>query len=226
MNTQQRYGSATLRRVQQFLDSHADVVGTINQSTVRRELDAAYADAIAMVNEQGSRTRTGRGERSHQVALERSLKRLHLTPIVTFARASLRGVPNFSALTPNVQPLAGDPLVKAANALITAAEPYSATFIEGHFPGDFIAQARLAVNALQTSMETRSHDTVRRIGATKQINESVKRGRLAIAKLDALLARILVSNPRLEVEWRTAKRLPSRSGAVTESVAAPEVKAA
>jgi hypothetical protein len=40
MNTQQRYSSATLRRVQQFLDSHADVVGPINQSAVRQELDA------------------------------------------------------------------------------------------------------------------------------------------------------------------------------------------
>jgi hypothetical protein len=226
MNTQQRYTSATLRRVQQFLDSHADVVGSINQSTVRQELDDAYADTIALVNEQGTRTRTGWGERSNQQSLERSLKRLHLTPIVKFARASLHGVPNFSALTPNIWPLRGDRLVKSANALISAAEPYSAVYIAGHFPGDFIAEARQAVNAVQTSVEARSQETVMRIGATRQIDGSVRRGRSAILKLDAVLARVLDSNPRLEVEWRTAKRIQSRPGPVAESAAAPEVKEA
>jgi hypothetical protein len=230
MNTKQRYGSATLRRVQQFLDSHADVVGPINQSAMRQELDAAYADTIALVNEQGTRTRAGRGERSNQETLERSLKRLHLTPIVKFARASLRGVPNFSALTPNVKRLGGDQLVKAANALISAAEPYMAVFIAGHFPEDFNSQARLATSALQTSMEARSNETVKRVGATKQINEALKRGRSAIVKLDAVLTRTLDSNPRLAVEWQTAKRIQSRPGpVVTPTVtptSAPEVKAA
>jgi hypothetical protein len=230
MNTKQRYGSATLRRVQQFLDSHADVVGSINQSVARQELDAAYADTIALVNEQGTRTRTGRGERSNQATLERSLKRLHLTPIVKFARASLRGVPNFSALTPNVRPLSGDRLVKAANALIAAAEPYAAAFIAGHFPEDFNSQARQATSALQTSIEARSNEVVKRVGATRQIEETVKRGRAAIVKLDAVLARILDSDPRLAVEWQTAKRIQSRPGPVVTPPAttttAPEVKAA
>ena len=230
MNTQQRYSSATLRRVQQFLDSHADVVGSINQSAMRQELDAAYADTIAMVNEQGTRMRAGRGERSNQLSIERSLRRLHLTPIVKFARAGLRGVPNFGALTPNVQRLDGDGLVKAANALLTAAEPYAAAFTEAHFPEDFIAQARLATNALQTSMEVRSHEVVRRVGATKQINESVKRGRSAIAKLDAALSRLRIGNPRLETEWQAAKRIRSQAhSVVTPTVTpttTPEVKAA
>jgi hypothetical protein len=216
MNTQQRYSSATLRRVQQFLDSHADVVGSINQSAMRQELDAAYADTIAMVNEQGTRMRAGRGERSN----------LHLTPIVKFARAGLRGVPNFGALTPNVQRLDGDGLVKAANALLTAAEPYAAAFTEAHFPEDFIAQARLATNALQTSMEVRSHEVVRRVGATKQINESVKRGRSAIAKLDAALSRLRIGNPRLEAEWQAAKRIRSQAHSVVTPTTTPEVKAA
>jgi hypothetical protein len=173
MNTQQRYSSATLRRVQQFLDSHADVVGPINQSAVRQELDAAYADTIATVNEQGTRTRVARGERANQRSLEQSLKRLHLTPIVKFARAGLRGVPNFGALTPNVQNLQGDGLVKAANALLTAAAPYAATFIEGHFPENFIGEAHQATNALQTSIEvSRIRPARRRDEADRRIAEA------------------------------------------------------
>jgi hypothetical protein len=226
MNKQQRYNSATLRRVQQFLDSHADVVGPINQSVMRQELDAAYADTIATVNEQGTRTRAGRGERANQRSLEQSLKRLHLTPIVKFARAGLRGVPNFGALTPNVQHLSGDGLVKAANALLTAAAPYAATFIEGHFPENFIAQAHEATNALQTSIEVRSHEFVQRVGATKQIDESVKRGRSAIAKLDAALSRILIGDPRLATEWQAAKRIRSQAHSVVTATTTPEVKAA
>ena len=212
MNTKQRYSSATLRRVQQFLDTNADALGGINQSALRAELDAALAESEGMSSEQGTRVRATRGESNNQRQLEKALKKEHVTPMVKVARAQLKGVPNFAALTPSVQKLRGDRLVKAATALATAAEPYAMQFEMAHFPANFLTELRDATVALKTSLDTRSQHNVSFAGATRQMKQSIAHGHKAVATLDAALTRTLLANPRLESEWKAAKRIANKPG--------------
>ncbi len=212
MEKKQRFRGATLKRVQQFLDSHAGVVGAINQSKGRQMLDAALAESEASAIEQGTRVRSTRGERANQASLERGLRRLHLTPVSKVARAQLRDVPNFAALTPNVAQLKGEPLVRAAYAMATAAEQYQAQFVEAGRPSDFVYRIRVATDALNQSLAARAEHVRSRKGATKQVQTTLDRGRQAVALLDAALSEILFKDARLAAEWRAAKRIGISTG--------------
>ena len=134
MRQDQLYLAESLQRVQQFLDAHASVVGAVNSTKARRQLDAAVAQHGDNVVEQDTRSREARGETNRRRQLERELRFGHMGPITEFARAQLAGVPNFEALTPSANDLQGARLVTAARSMASAAEPFAEHFVEAQFP--------------------------------------------------------------------------------------------
>src|SRR3954466_16213058 len=117
-----------LLRVQAFLDANASTVGPIGTSGARKELDDAIGAVTGHTTVQGTAERTMAGQKSHERALEISIRNEHVRPIATFARARLRGSPNIAALSRTVDNLGGAKLVHAARSMATAAAPYAATF--------------------------------------------------------------------------------------------------
>ena len=89
MNKVQEATSDSLRRVQQFLDDRAKVVGAVNTTVARRQLDAAADGVEEARKRQGVLNRKLRGEASRQRALERELRTYHVVPIAKYARASV-----------------------------------------------------------------------------------------------------------------------------------------
>jgi hypothetical protein len=206
----------SLRQVQQFLTEHAITVPSAVASAAKKELDTAVAILDRAATEQGGLTRTVRGEVQRRGQLERTLLRKYLTPLAKFARASLRGAPEFAALTPPSRALRTERLVRTAQAMAVAAEKHVDQLKEGEFPSDFLDQLRSAATAVQRSFDTGATGLVRRTGVTREIREALARGRRAVAALDAVVGHTIVGNEALEREWRAAKRVRRRATVATE----------
>jgi hypothetical protein len=219
MDTQQRYGAQSLERAQQFFDVHADVLGVVNGTELRRQLDAAVAELRRAVTEQDTCARDKVGERHNQEALESVLVKSHLSPIAKFARAELAVVPNFRALTPSTRNVTGDRLVNVARSVGGAAAPWADQFVAGHFPADFLAQLAAATDAVKASMEVRSGKNLQRVNATQRVATAVKSGRKIVARLDARVTKLIAGNAGLLEEWRVARRVVLKPGVVKATAA-------
>ena len=210
----------SLRQVQQFLTEHADAVPSAVASAAKQALDTAVAALDQAATEQGSLTRTVRGEVHRREQLERTLLRKHMTPLAKFARASLRGAPEFAALTPSARALARERLVRTAQAMAVAADQQVDRLREAAFPVDFLDQLRWTAAAVQQSFDAGIAGRVRRTGVTREIREVLASGRRAVATLDALISHTILGNEALEREWRAAKRVRKTGKGAAEQASA------
>lgn len=137
MRTTQIHLVQSFRRVQVFHDGHADVVGTVDTNEARKQLDAAVSQIDAAVDAQGTRTRETRAEVNKRRQLERELIGKYMTPLATFARSKLVGVPDFGALTPSANDLRTERLMQSARAMAKAAAPL-AVKIAPYFSSGFL----------------------------------------------------------------------------------------
>src|SRR5947209_4685335 len=87
------------------------------------------------------------GQINRQRALVLGLRAGHMQPIAWFARAKLRGVPDFAALVNFCANLQPKPLVRAARAMATAADPHHEVLTRAGFPADTVAQLRGVASA-------------------------------------------------------------------------------
>lgn len=220
MQRGQYHVGQSLRQVQQFLAEHATTVPSAVASAAKQELDTAVAALDQAATEQGRLTRAVRGEVERREWLERTLLRKYVTPLAKFARASLRGVPEFAALTPAASAFERERLVRTAQAMAVAADPHVDRLRAAAFPADFLDQLRAAAAAVQRSFDAGLAGRVRRTGVTKEIREVLASGRRAVATLDALVGHTILGNEALEREWRSAKRVRRNGTAGAESTSA------
>ena len=220
MQKEQFHVGQSLRQVQQFLTEHADAVPSAVASSAKQELDTAVAAQDQAAIEQGSLTRGVRGEVQRRLQLERILLRKYVTPLAKFARASLRGVPEFAALTPSSRALFRERLVRTAQAMAAAADQHADRLREAEFPADFLEQLRAAAMEVQHSFDAGIAGRVRRTGVTKEIRTALADGRRKVATLDALMGHAILGNESLEREWRAAKRVRKTGTAARESASA------
>jgi hypothetical protein len=214
----------SLRQVQQFLTVHAGAVPSAVASAAKRVLDAAVAELDRAATEQGGLARAVRGEVQRRRELERTLYRKFVMPLAKFARASLRGAPEFASLTPPASALERERLVVTAQSMAVAAENHVDALRAAEFPADFLEQLRAAAAAVQRSFDAGRSGRVRRTGVTKEIRSVLANGRRAVAALDAVVMHTIAGDDALEAEWRSAKRLRRRGTTAEEQ--APEVAGA
>ena len=88
----------TLQRVQRFMDTSADALGTLNTSGYRRILDDVVTTLSSHAVNQAASKRVGSGETAKQRVLRNALKLNHMRPIAAVAAAQLKQVPEFVAL--------------------------------------------------------------------------------------------------------------------------------
>ncbi|HVT38387.1 MAG TPA: hypothetical protein VHE78_05060 [Gemmatimonadaceae bacterium] len=221
MNKRQQHLVDSLRRVQAFLDTHGDAVGPLKDTEARKQLDQTVGRAIAHALDQSTAERelAGTGNQAKQLAGD--LKTGHMTPVAQFARAKLRGVPNFKALAQVPHSLRGPSLVTAAHAMATAATPYVSHLLKAQFPTESVPQLASAANALGAALADRAAALSRHVIATAGVQEQLALGREAVAMLDPIVTRRLAGKKDLLAGWRSAKRVTQRSPSGT--VLAPPV---
>ena len=217
MNSLQERIYNTGRRIQAFLITNDAVLGTINKSGMRADLDA-IVDALGNSGGQQAAGRVNAiGETAKQRALRLALRLNHMQPIASVARAKLRTVPNFQAMTmpsPNTRIVS---LLAHAHGMAEAAQPYAQVFIDAGLSQDFIANLAAAADAVKTSIDTRAAARGQRSSATGTLKDLENRARLAFKALNDFVVPILsadAAHSGLLAEWRKARRVDSRGGPV------------
>lgn len=212
MNQKQQRKLDSLLRVRDFLDANADHVGALKDSEGRKQLDDAVNTLATHGSDQAATDLAMAGQISRQRALAIELRASHMQPIATFARAKLRGVPDFAALVKSGLDLQPKQLVRAARAMATAAAPQADALTRAGFPADTIAQLGAAASALENAITERANAKVRRVGSTKGIHEELLKGREAVAMLNAVVSKQFVGDKPFLAAWRAAYRVTSKPG--------------
>jgi len=212
MNQEQQRKADSLRRVQDFLGANADAVGALKDSEGSKQLNEAVD---ALVNHGGNQAATDlalAGQISRRRALQAELRASHMQPLATFARAKLRGAPDFAALVKSGKGLGPAQLVRAARAMATAAAPHLDALTRAGFPADTITQLAAAAAALENAITERANAKVRRVGSTKGIREELLKGREAVAMLHAVVSKQFVGDKTFLAAWRAAHRVTAKPG--------------
>ena len=209
----------SFERVQIFLDGHADIVGTLKDSEARKQLDDAVAQLTAQALNQGTANLLIAGQMSRRRQLVTELRAKHMYPIAKFARARLRGVPDFTALAQSGHNLEGNTLVRAARAMATAALPQLDKLTQARFPADVITQLGSAADAVSAAITERATTLVQRVGSTAGIRQQVARGKEAVGMLDPVVSRMIAANAELVAAWRSARRITAKPGGTGSAVA-------
>ncbi len=227
MRFNDQYRLDALRKVQAFLDERVGQIGTIKDSEGKQLLDAT----IAQFEKHGIDQSTSRleidGHGNVKQALEEELRKEHLLPIASFARAKLRGVPDYATLTRSTSRLRGPALVRAARAVGSTAKPYAEALVRAGFPEDTLAQLSAAADRLEQTIDGRANLKVRRVTATTGISEATKQGSEAVKMLSAVIERQFAKDKTFLAAWKSAKRVVAKPGfargSATASVASSTV---
>jgi hypothetical protein len=207
-----QYALNAFRQVQTFVDQNAAKLGNVNESEGRKLLDGVVSRIEAFGLEQSSAVLEMDGHSSRRKSLEFDLQFEHMKPIADYARAKLRGVPDYASLTRRTALLKGHALVSAARAMASAAQPYADALTRNAFPADALRQLVEAADKLEASIERRVNLKVRRVGATEGINEEAKRGKEAVKMLGAVIERQFAKDKTFLASWRVAKRVAVKPG--------------
>lgn len=206
----------TLTGVQGFLDTRADIFGSINASDERKDLDRIAASVRQKLTTQLARQRASRGATEGRKRLEHDLRTGNLMPLAEYARARLKGTvtsaEDYKALTPSSANLRGARLVQVARAMAKAAEGYTAALTAGHFPPDVLAQMNALADAVQAKLDQRAALDREMAGATAAISKGLADGRVIVRTIGAVVKRAAHKDPELLAEWRAAQRVKKKTG--------------
>lgn len=191
---------------------------------------ASYGKAKEALEGAVSQLRTYAGAQEHgrelSVAEQRRLDKLaarivtrHMRPIVTIAKSevNLESDPRVAeALRLPPTAIGITKFIAAATAMIETARKFESVFTANGRPDDFIAQFRGAVDELAEAQAGRALVVNTKIGATAGLRAQLRRGRLAVARLDALVRIAFEENEVVLSQWRAAKRVQALPGAPSD----------
>jgi hypothetical protein len=140
-----------------------------------------------------------------------------MRPIVTTARAHIEPgadvrVP-VALRMPNV-PLSATRMLAACDGMIEAARQFEAVLVAEGLPVDFLAQFADARDALARGMERRATHVGTHIAARAGLKVQLRRGRLAVDRLDAIVRASFRGDEMTLAVWRGTKRVHQRPGGV------------
>ena len=210
-----------LHRVLDFLNTRIDILRMLWDSVARKQVEQAVAGIRDHITAQVSADLVLAGQNSRQTALAKELVRKHMAPIARFARAKLRGLPDFSTLRKSGNPARPKALVDHAFAMVKASAPYADAMTAAGFPPDSITQLTAAAEALEQATIKRNNTRVGRVQSTTNIRTMLDIGREGVITLDAVISKQFESDQAILDAWASASRIDAKPGAVRKSVAAP-----
>ena len=196
-----------LRRVQQFLDTHAALLDAVNATLARKELDQLVAEIGANESTQAISTLSARSQTAIQAVLRRNLVIHHMRPVARIAAAHLSEVPGFEALRPPRNRVKVAVLVQDAIAMAEAAREHQQVFVDNGCPKTFADDLLLATAAVRGSIDERANCISTRTGARSGLKATASRAHLILRLLDAQVERALEGDPKTLGAWNSAKRI-------------------
>jgi hypothetical protein len=216
-----QYYLTAFRLVQAFLDENASRIGDIMNADGKKVLDATIEQFEKYGMDQSTSVLEIGGQASAKKSLEMELKKEHLLPIASFARAKLRGLPDYATLTRSTIRLKGPALVRAARTVAVAGQPYADALTKGGFPADTLTQLAAIADKLEAIIVGKGKLKVRRSSATTGISEATKQGKEAVQELSAVIEKQFAKDKTFLSAWKSAKRVFAKPGIPRGSATAP-----
>jgi hypothetical protein len=210
----------TGRRIQGFLDANDPVLGSINKTGMRTELDAVVTALGDTAGSQAAGRVTAQGETAKQRTLRLALRLNNMQPIASVAKAKLRTVPNFSSFGMPSSGMRIGSLIAHADGMADAAQPYEQVFLDAGLPSDFLTKLTAAAAAVKASFDTRAAARGQQSRSTASLAQLEASARLTFKALNDFVVPILsadVAHSGLLAEWRGARRIPRKTAPVIGS---------
>jgi hypothetical protein len=173
---------------------------------LNREIDMLARHAVT----QEWAPATTREEVARQKDLVDRLLREHMAPLVTTARAQMDPSSDVALRSAFRMPRGGVSVHRAlllSDTMMRIAEPFSDLFIAEGLPRDWLARFEAARSALEATTVRRAGTVVARSTATQGVATALRRGRLAVNRLDALMRSAHRRDEGILKAWRGAKRV-------------------
>lgn len=230
MRAKQKQQVQAYQRVQDFLAANPPPESP-PYTAQKQVLDDVIAKLGEYATDQGAARRMVRGSTRRQWAMRRQLRIVHLAPIAQIARAMVGAYPDMSAaLTLPSWNLKTHNLVVAAGEFRKVAAQFEKVFVEAGRPQGFLAALDAAIAALRTTGLGQAGQLGSHVGAREGIEKELKRGRVALELLDAMVTSAFAEDAVALGKWETARRVRAVSGggvaAAAESASESEVNPA
>lgn len=196
-------------RVRTFLEEHP-ATGVLSyrgaQETLVEVLDRVWGYAGTQI----SGRVLSRAELRHQRLLMKRLRDRHMRPMVTIARAQIEPHSDVrlpvAFRMPKVR-IGVTKMLQACDGMMEAARPFEAVLIEHGLPADFLARFKVARDELDRTFAIRATLTGSHIAARKGLQVELRRGRLAVDRLDAVVRVAFEGDEERLAAWRAMKRV-------------------
>ena len=137
-----------------------------------------------------------------------------MAPIAKVARALRATVPGIGVLTLPKGNVSTPELIALATAMAQQAVVYKDVLVESGLPADVIEQLEAAAAALKASLDGRGLARASRAAATQGVGNEVVLGLRMVMILDAVITRVIHSDPVKLAEWEQLKRVTAKGGVV------------
>lgn len=209
MRARQWRSFESLVRVRVFL-TELSPRGKLSFDHALGKLDEAIATLRGFAANQYTAPARTREEAARQKELISRLLVDHMAPIVTITRSQMG--PGKDAALPTMfrMPRGRVTVVRAivvSDAMMVQAAPLSDLLIAEGMPPDWLARFKAARDALVRSQPRRARASITGSAATAGIEVALRRGRLALGRLDALMRATYRRDEAMLAAWRQVKRV-------------------
>ena len=208
MNTRQKQSIEMYQRVQDFVQVNQVPVGAAGTL-----LGDVVTQLVTHGRDQQSGVRLSRHASQRRASLLATLRSEHLRPIATVASGVLVGSPGLDAALrlPEAR-VPATRMLADARAVRDAVVPYAATFVANGRTADFLERLDGAIAALEASVMERARTAQLQAAAAKGLREEIRRGRKAVAMVDAIVQVHFRAQPAMLAAWRAARRMQAVRG--------------
>jgi hypothetical protein len=219
MNAQQERVLQSLRRVQGWFAANPQY--SASTPALATQLDALNG-IVQRLTDHAAMQETQRSgallDSKDEVEKRREVVSYQMKPIAKVARA-LRGVvPGISVLRLPKANVPTPQVINAATAMVQKAEIYKDVMVENGLPADFLEELESATAALKASLDARGLARAARTAATRGVASELGLGRRTVSIMDAILTRLVRSQPAKTAEWEQLKRVTVKGIAVRGSI--------
>jgi hypothetical protein len=214
MNKTQQQVLESFTRVSAFLDANP-MTGLIDVAPARAMLDDALRRVRRHVATQESAPAMGRAALHRQQDLAGRIKDDFMRPLVTIARAQTEPGLDAGLSAAFRMPtgrLGVQGLLQWCDGIREAARPVEALFVQHGMPADFLTRMAEAREELVRSMTIRATLTTAHVAARTGLQVELRRARLAVDRLDALVRACFRGDEAVLATWRSTKRVHKLTG--------------
>jgi hypothetical protein len=195
-----------LKRIRDFGATHRDV---FPPASFAGRMFTAVADAVNALERHGMKETAGKNlERQHaeSKAAARIALRRRLGIISRIARAVAVDVPGFDRKFRIRFDCSDDRLLSRARSFVKAALPVARTFIAHDTPSTFLKKLQEDIDAFERAIASREDSRGQRVAVRESIDAEIRKGLLAVKRLDAVVPHKL-HDPGVLVVWNAARRI-------------------